>query len=138
LSTMKRRSRLAPEPLLPPIDETLAVLDQLATHQYETKARTRAALKLAHRTLHDLLSRIRSSAKHPELLSSVTAESLHRDLRRSMQLDKLKRFPLLPRPCTPSEATAVAATPPAAAMSPERVAALFGGEGVEFDPDVQQ
>jgi hypothetical protein len=82
---------------LPPVADTLAVLDQLATHQYETKARTRAALKLAHNTLRDLLQHIESSAQHEALIARATAESLHRQLRRSMELDKSKRFPSLPR-----------------------------------------
>ncbi len=94
---MPSRKRIPPDPPLPPVADTLAVLEQLVTHQYETKARTRAALKLAHHALRDLLSHVESSARHPDLISSVTAESLHRQLRRSMELDKPKRFPSLPR-----------------------------------------
>lgn len=133
------RIRAELESPLPPVDDTLAVLDQLATHQYETKARTRAALKLAHRTLHQLLSHIRSSARHPELLSSFLAESIHRDIRRWLELDKPKRFPSLPRPRAPSpppmprEVIAAATTPPTA-IAADRAAELFGAEGLEFDP----
>lgn len=99
---------------LPPVAETLAVLDQLTTHQYETKARTRAALKLAHSTLRDLLQHIEASARHPDLIARATADGLHRTLRRSMEIDKPKRFPSLPRPraaapaTTPREVTASA------------------------------
>jgi hypothetical protein len=54
-ASSNRRARIAAELTapLPPVGETLTVLDALATHQYETKARTRAALKLAHRALRD-------------------------------------------------------------------------------------
>jgi len=123
---------------LPPVAETLMVLDALATHEYETKARTRAALKLAHRTLRDLLQEIEVDSRYPELISRIAAECLHRRLRRSMELDKPKRFPSLPRsrtpspPPTPPKVTAAATTPPTA-MSPERAAELFGDEGIEFD-----
>lgn len=134
------RIRAELESPLPPVDETLAVLDQLATHQYETKARTRAALKLAHRTLHNLLSHIHASARHPALISSATADSLHRDLRRSLEIDKPKRFPSLPRPRLPSPPTApaeaiAAATSPPNAIAAGRAVELFGAEGLEFDPE---
>ena len=123
---------------VPPVADTLAVLDQLASHQYETKARTRAALKLAHRTLHELLCHIEASARHSGLIARSTAESLHRQLRRSLELDKPKRFPSLPRPRTPApaptprEVTAAATIPPIA-LPPECAAELFSGEGLEFD-----
>lgn len=136
----KRRARIVAELTapLPPIAETLAVLDALATHAYETKARTRAALKLAHQTLHDLLQEIEVDARYPNLISRTTAEDLHRRLRRSMALDKPKRFPSLPRLRTPSpapmppEVTAAATTPPNA-MPREHATELFGDEGLEFD-----
>lgn len=125
---------------MPPVAETLAVLDQLATHQYETKARTRAALKLAHHTLRNLLAHIHASARHPALISSATAESLHRDLRRSLELDKPKRFPALPRPRpimappAPPELIAAARVPPTA-LPANRASELFSAEGIEFDPE---
>jgi hypothetical protein len=124
---------------LPPVADTLAVLDQLAVHQYETKARTRAALKLAHRTLGELLQHIEASARHEQLVSRATADSLHRHLRRSLELDKPKRFPSLPRPrppappSTPPAVTAAAMNPPPTAMDAGRAAELFGAEGLEFD-----
>ena len=49
------------------------------------------ALKFAHRTLGALLRHIDQSARYPDLISRVTAESLHRDLRRWLELDKPKR-----------------------------------------------
>lgn len=132
------RIRSEMESPLPPIDETLAVLDQLAAHGYETKARTRAALKLAHRTLAEMLQHIEASARHPGLVARATADSLHRQLRRSLELDKPKRFPSLPRPRTPvppptpREVTAAATVPPTA-MQPDHAAKLFGAGGIEFD-----
>ena len=136
----KRRARIAAELTapLPPVADTLLMLDALATHQYETKARTRAALQLAHRTLGELLRHIDQSARYLDLISRVTAESLHRDLRSWLELDKPKRFPALPRVCAPSRPSAMpevaaAATTPPMAMPPGRATELFGGEGVEFD-----
>lgn len=94
----KRRAKLLAELTAPPppVTDTLALLDQLATHRYETKARTRAAIKLAHSALRDLLQHIERSAQHEELIARVTADSLHRQLRSALQLDKPKRFPPLP------------------------------------------
>ena len=135
------RIRAELEAPLPPVAETLAVLDQLATHGYETKARWRAAVKLAHRTLHDLLRRIEFAAQHEELIARVTADSLHRELRQRLELDKPKRFPSLPRPYMPPPAplprefAAADRCVPASALSPDRAAQLFADDGVEFDPE---
>jgi len=136
----KRRARIAAELTapLPPVAETLVMLEALATHEYETKARTLAALKLAHRTLRDLLQTIEVESRYPALISRTAAEGLHRRLRRSMELDKPKRFPALPRlrtplpPATLPEVAAAATTPPIA-LPRRRATALLGDEGIEFD-----
>lgn len=93
---MNRRRTRAPETSLPPAADTLAVLDQLATRQYETKARTRRALEMPHRTLHDLLSMLESYARFPNLISRGVVDDVHRRIRRGLRLDDPKRFPPLP------------------------------------------
>jgi hypothetical protein len=82
---------------LPPVPETLAVLERLVYHRYETPARTRAALKLAHGTLVDLLRWIEAFAREESLISRSSAEFLHRQIRARMNLNNPKRFPPLPR-----------------------------------------
>lgn len=135
----KRRAQIAAELTvpLPPVSQTLDMLEALATHAYETKARTRAALKLAHRALRDLLQEIEADARYPELMSCTVVEALHRRLRRSLELDKPKRFPSLPQvrtaapPTAPTPEVTATATPaaPATRPSPEWV----GGPG-DDDP----
>jgi hypothetical protein len=82
---------------LPPAADTLSVLDQLAVHQYETKARSRRALKLSHHALRDVLAMIESYARYPDLIARSIADDLHRRIRRELRIDDPKRFPPLPR-----------------------------------------
>ena len=117
----KRRAQIAAELTvpLPPVSQTLDMLEALATRTYETKARTSAALKLAHRALRDLLQEIEADACYPDLMSCTVAEALHRRLRRSLELDKPKRFPSLPQVRTAAPATAPEVTATATTTAPE-------------------
>lgn len=92
----RRRGQLAEAPL-PPASDTLTVLDQLAVHQYETRARTRRALKLSHVALREVLTMLESYARYPDLVARSVADDLHRRIRRELRLDNPKRFPPLPR-----------------------------------------
>src|SRR3954452_12169147 len=92
----RRRGQQAELPL-PPASDTLAVLDQLAVHQYETRARAGRALKLSHVALRDVLSMLESYARYPDLVARSIADDLHRRIRRELRLDDQKRFPPLPR-----------------------------------------
>lgn len=122
----KRRAQIAAELTVPPppVSQTLDMLEALATRTYETKARTSAALKLAHRALRDLLQEIEADARYPDLMSCTVAEALHRRLRRSLELDKPKRFPSLPQVRTAAPPTAPEVTATATATAPEVSIAL--------------
>lgn len=96
MNRVVKKRGAAPLAPLPPAGETIAVLERLAAHQYETRARSRAALKLAHRALADVLRWIDAFAREDELISAGSAEFLHRKVREAMELDKRKRFPPLP------------------------------------------
>jgi hypothetical protein len=78
---------------LPPIADTLDELDRLALKQYETKARSRRAIKLSHRALRDILQMLESYAQYPDLVARGVVEGVHRDIRRQLQLDDPKRKP---------------------------------------------
>lgn len=78
---------------LPPIADTLGVLDRLALKQYETKARSRNANKAAHQTLYELLQTLDAWAKYPRLVAPSTVEAVHRTIRRRLRLDDPKRRP---------------------------------------------
>jgi hypothetical protein len=96
MNRVVKKRGAAPLAPLPPAGETIVVLERLADHQYETRARTRAALKLAHHALAEALRWIDAFAREEALIPAATAAFLHKKIRDAMALDKPKRFPPLP------------------------------------------
>lgn len=70
----------------PPLEHTLAELNTLATKAYETKARTRNAIKLSHIALVEVLQTLQSFSKHPDLVANGTVDTIHKQIRRALKL----------------------------------------------------
>ena len=90
MSTIRQRkeaARLAAP--LPPLEETLATLNALAVKQYETKARTKNAIKQAHLALADTLHMLEVFSAHENLVAKNVVDKLHRDILHRLGLEKV-------------------------------------------------
>jgi hypothetical protein len=91
MSTIRQRkeeARLA-QPL-PPLEETLALLNALSVKQYETKARAKNAIKLSHLALADTLQMLKAFSAHENLVSKGVVDKIHRDILHRLKLDEKK------------------------------------------------
>jgi hypothetical protein len=84
--TKKEKAALLNRPL-PPIDTTLTTLAKLAYKTYETKARSKEAIRLSHSALADILQMLESYAKHESLVSKGVVESVHRSIYHRLKLE---------------------------------------------------
>lgn len=73
---------------LPPLEETIKKLENLAFKTYETKAQTKNAIKNAHRALIHTLQIMESYSRYAALVSKGVLESIHRDILRDLKLEE--------------------------------------------------
>lgn len=81
----------------PPLEHTLAELNALATKSYDTKARSRNAIKHSHSALVETLQTLQAWSKYPDLVAPATVEAIHKQIRRTLKL---------PAPLAPLRSTA--------------------------------
>jgi hypothetical protein len=72
---------------LPPIEQTIRELESLAVKKYETKARTKNAIRNATMALAEMLSTLQSYSAYEALVARSTVETLHRRIRDQVALD---------------------------------------------------
>jgi hypothetical protein len=72
---------------LPPVDQTIRDLELLAVKKYETKERTKNAIRNATMALADMLSTLQSYSAYEALVARTTVETLHRRIRERVALD---------------------------------------------------
>lgn len=82
----KEIARLSTPP--PPLSETIAKIEGLAFKTYETKARSRAAIKNSHRALAYALQMLESYARYANLVSAGVVDSIHRGVIRDLKLEE--------------------------------------------------
>lgn len=70
----------------PPIADTIAKLNELSAKKYETKARTKNAIRDSHLALVEVLQTLEAYSKHSELVARSTVESIHKTILRKLKL----------------------------------------------------
>jgi hypothetical protein len=94
-SLKQRMAELRQPP--PPLEHTLAELNTLATKSYDTRARSRNAIKHSHTALVEVLQTLQAWSKYPALVAPSTVEAIHKQIRRTLKL---------PAPIVPAKSTA--------------------------------
>jgi hypothetical protein len=87
LSQYRREQLAFQEREPPPIEQTLRELETLATKRYETRARTKNAIRNATLALRDALETLESFSAHESLVAKSTVKHLHRKIRERVALD---------------------------------------------------
>lgn len=72
---------------LPSVEQTLRELETLAVKRYETKARTKNAIRNANRALAEVLQTLHSFSTYENLVAKSTVDHVHRRLREIVALD---------------------------------------------------
>lgn len=72
---------------LPALEQTLRELEALAVKKYETKARTKNAIRNATMALHEVLQTLQSFSAHEALVAKSTVKYVHRAIRERVALD---------------------------------------------------
>ena len=90
MSTIRQRkeaARLAAP--LPPLEETIATLKAMAVKQYETKSRTKNAIKQATLALIESLQMLQAFSTHEDLVAKGVVDKIHRDILHRLGLEKV-------------------------------------------------